>query len=341
MKAIFGASVCLVGALLQGCVGAQGVDDGVEDDVAEDGVPGASQSAGPAEIDAKIAVVDVAGGQVAFVDEGLTEPGAGIAFWEIGNVDLSYLLDEENATALEVFLAITPEGTAPPRRLVEHHAEVARRVGGIPAEPRRFLAGLSLPEHTSLTNEGLGDYGSDTDKNCWGWAGTTSAYSSNYGYRGFVYPDYQSAFNTYSQIPSGINTTSGMDIMDVNPVAAEATFATTSAGHERAIAACLSKAVTFDGSSYLGTCYSNTGHVNIEVSRTTDSAYSNWVVADSIHLDAFGHGARFRSNYTNSGGGARKYRMFGHWPYAQGDDLACGDEVVAAWRSRWAPPLGS
>src|SRR5262249_14271559 len=107
----------------------------------------------PSDVDAKIATLNVPGGQIVFVDEGLTEPGGGIAFWEIGNADLSYLLDEQNATALEVYMALTPPGTPIPERLIEHHAEVARRVGGIAAEPRRFAIPFVLPEHSSFTNE--------------------------------------------------------------------------------------------------------------------------------------------------------------------------------------------
>lgn len=341
MKAITGISMCLVGVLLQGCVGAPGVDDALDDEAVEIDAPRAPSSELPEAVDAKIATVDLPGGQVIFVDEGLTVPGDGIAFWELGDADLSYLLDHENATALEVFLALTPPGTPAPARLVEHHAEVARRVGGIPAEPRRFVAPLALPEHNAFTNEALDTYGSETDKDCWAWAGTTSPYSTTYGYQSFDQASFQSNFNTYSQLSGG--TTSGL-------TAVQSDFPTyagpTAAGHRRAMAFCLSRAIPIDTRSLGSDCYFNRGSALIFVKRTTDSSYSTYVTADSISLTAFGQGARFRSNYTNSGGGARKYRADIEWPTLPEEDaygdvsLYCLDELVAAWRSQWSPPLG-
>lgn len=341
MKSTIFVSLCVAGALLQGCTA--GVEPGGLDidgqDITDDAV-GSDPSSAQAddEIDAKIATLDVPGGQVVFIDEGLTEPGGGIAFWEVGDVDLSYLLDGLNGTALEVFLALAPEGTPPPRRLVEHHREVASRVGGIPAEPRRFAAAFALPEHVSLTNEGLNDGNSDTDRDCWAWAGTSSPYSSNLGYQSFDYSDFQDNFNTqYSQI-SGTFVTSGLSTAMSN-ASDSSVLGPTSAGHERAMAFCLSKAVNTEGGGSLASnCQNNVGRARVFVERTTDSTYTNWSTADSILLTSFGQGGRFRSNYTNSGGAARKYRIYVEWQtlISEGGsgNLFCKDQIVLAWRSR-------
>ncbi|MDF2695189.1 MAG: hypothetical protein K0S65_3572, partial [Labilithrix sp.] len=61
-----------------------------------------------------LAVVPYGNGKIVFIDEGRVIPGAGISFVEIGDVDISDLLDVQDATALEVFLALSPKGVMPP-----------------------------------------------------------------------------------------------------------------------------------------------------------------------------------------------------------------------------------
>jgi hypothetical protein len=339
MKTTTFISLCLAGALLQGCV--EGTDpiesDAVESDVDEADVlredgPG---SAPASRVDAKIATLVVPGGQVVFVDEGLTEEGGGISFWELGDADLSYLLDDRNATALEVFLALTPEGTPVPERLLEHHAEVARRMAGISLEPRRIALPDLLAGVSYLTNDGLDDDGSASAKDCWGWGGP-GVYEVNFGNQGFDALDFQAGFNSgYSQI-SGAAISDGLQEHQSN---VPAVGGPTAAGHERAMAFCLSRAVSISqGEGVEDVCTTNQGRVRVFVERTTDAAYSNWVSADSILLTAFGHGGRFRSNYTNSGGGARKYRLILEWQtvIAEGgsNNLSCADKLAVAWRSK-------
>lgn len=345
MKSTTLISLCLAGMLLQGCAEGPGQpdspgfeDDTAEDDTLQDGESQARPSAAKADVDAKIATVNVPGGQIVFVDEGLTEPGGGIAFWEMGDADLSYLLDDQDATALEVFLAITPEGTEVPERLVEHHAQVARRVPGISAEPRRLAVPLALPQGSSFSNQALTDGGSSSDRDCWAWAGTSTPYASNYGYQNFDYDEFQSNFNSqYSQI-SGALVSSGMDVVMGHLTQGAGT---TAAGHSRAMAFCLSKAIPWESNILANDCSGNQGSVKVFVKRTTDSAYQSWVTADTITLDKFGMGGRFRSNYTNSGG-ARKYSLELEWPVlsSQGEsssiNLHCRDELVVAWRSQWS-----
>ncbi|MEZ4314917.1 MAG: hypothetical protein R3F14_43440 [Polyangiaceae bacterium] len=340
MKATTCLSLLFVGALLQGCVqGSSTTDiDDLSDDAAdvEEIETAAPRSAVPAPesvVDAKIARVAVPGGEIVFVDEALTEPGGGISFWELGDADLSYLLDDQNATAAEVFIALTPEGTPVPARLVEHHAEVARRVGGIPAQPRRLAVPLSLGEYTALTNQGLTDGGSETDKDCWAWAGTTNPYSTAYGYQSFNQTTFRDNFySQYSQI-SGANVSGNVE--SANSLHEESELGPTAAGHERAMAFCLSKAMPANPQDSLyNECYGNEGRAQVVVSRTTDSTYQSYSTADSITLESFGHGGRFRSNYTNSGGGARKYKISVLW-LARTEAPGCLDEIVLAWRSKW------
>lgn len=344
MKTTTFFSLCLAGMLLQGCAESTdpiGEDEIADSDAGDDVDQGGEARPTPAaseDVDAKIATIDVPGGQVIFVDEGLTEPGGGIAFWELGDVNLSYLLDDQNATALEIFLALTPEGTPVPERLVEHHAEVARRVGGIAPQPRHFVLPAWAPEVWGLTNEGLNDGNSDSDRDCWGWAGTSSTYSATKGYQSFNYGSFQTNFNDqYSQI-SGANVSSGTD--DANSYFADFGdfLGPTSAGHERAMAFCLSKAIDVEGSGIDQACSTNRGSAKVFVTRTTDSTYANYVTADIINLTNFGHGGRFRSNYTNSGGGARKYALQVEWPLQASEDgqinLYCVDELFLAWRSK-------
>ncbi len=330
--------------MFQGCV--QGTHPGESDPTDEEEAVEQDPSietptAAAQSVDAKILTLNVPGGQVIFVDEGLTEPGGGIAFWEVGNANLSTLLDDQNATALEVFLALSPEGTEPPQRLVEHHAEVSRRVREVPAEPRRLAAALALPAHQSFVNDSLGSDGSSTDKDCWAWAGTTNPYSSHYGYQSFDYTDFQDNFNSsYSQL-SALGSTSGLE-------EAESGWGTsfiglTSAGHQRAMAFCLSKAIPIDtlegtlNQRLASDCFQNYGAADVTVVRTTNSNFDVFVAADSISLTAFGQGGRFRSNFTNSGGGSRKYALQVEWKTVPGEGISgvCLDEIVVAWRSRY------
>ncbi|HEU4409631.1 MAG TPA: hypothetical protein VFS43_30530 [Polyangiaceae bacterium] len=341
MKTIGFISLCLAGALLQACTESPSTLDG---DAAEStlGEAGELENGGPeaapaSTVNAKIATLVVPGGEIVFVDEGLTEPGGGIAFWELGDTDLSSLLDDSNATALEVFLALAPEGTPVPRRLVEHHAEVSRRVAGIAAEPRHLAAPPRLFGALAVTNEGLNDGNSDANRDCWAWAGTSNPYASNYGYQGFDYLEFQANFNSqYSQIASGAHVSGGLQQRQSN---VPGVGGPTAAGHERAMAFCLSKAVKLSSHESLSeSCQANQGRVMVHVERTTDAAYNDWVAADSILLEGFGHGGRFRSNYTNSGGGARKYRLVLEWQtlIAEGgsNNLLCADELAITWRSK-------
>lgn len=337
MKTTTFFSLFLAGMILQGCAGGSIPGDGDESLDGADDIEASDRDQDPAPaaeaVDAKIATVDVPGGQVIFVDEGLTEPGAGIAFWELGGADLSYLLDVENATALEIYMALAPEAVVP-ERLVEHHAEVSRRVGGVPARPRRFVLPSLMPEHQALTNEGLNDNGSGS--NCWGWGGTNNAYSVVTGYQSFSLATFQSNFNTqYSQI-TGSAVSQGTDSATSYFPELGDSLGPTTAGHERAMAFCLSEANPVGGD---GDCTNNRGKALVTVRRTNDAAYENFVNADSILLDHFGHGGRFRSNYTNSGGGARKYDLFVEWQThavegGQSIHDVCADQLVLAWRSK-------
>ncbi|MEZ4300735.1 MAG: hypothetical protein R3B70_37720, partial [Polyangiaceae bacterium] len=115
----------------------------------------------------------------------------------------------------------------------------------------------------------------------------------------------------------------------------ESELGPTAAGHERAMAFCLSKAMPANPQDSLyNECYGNEGRAQVVVSRTTDSTYQSYSTADSITLESFGHGGRFRSNYTNSGGGARKYKISVLW-LARTEAPGCLDEIVLAWRSKW------
>lgn len=337
MKTITILPALLLGCLLSGCALAP-----VEDESVAATSPGDDSSETVAEspqaIDAKIATLDVPGGQVIFVDEGLTEAGGGIAFWEIGNVDLSLLLDVQQATALEVFLALAPEGTRPPARLVEHHQAMVREHRAVSAAPRALTASIALPQHDSFVNDPFGTDDPSNLRNCWGWAGTSSTYNQETGYQSFDEALFQSSFITnYSGISGGAPTSSGVDgITSTNgaPV-------TTSAGHQRAMAVCVSRATPILNEP--GICFGNRVEVTVRVLRSTDSSYTSFVQADSILLTSFGQGARFRSNAINGTNGARKYSMEATFTSPQGEDnvasISCRDEIVVAWRSRWELPL--
>jgi hypothetical protein len=108
------------------------------------------------------------------------------------------------------------------------------------------------------------------------------------------------------------------------------------------MAICASKAGGQTANSLINDCTGNRVVAQITVSRTDTSG--NFVTADIITLDAFGEGARFRSDYLNGTSGARRYAasatFFAHADEAvTGADTTCRDEVAVAWRSRWAPPL--
>ncbi|EYF00246.1 hypothetical protein [Chondromyces apiculatus] len=347
MKTLPLSAFALMACMLPGCL----VDSTAETDEDLD-LPGEASSE-PADsmspesagsLDTRIATLEVPGGKVIFVDEGATIPGDGIAFWEIGNVDLSSLLDDQDASALEVFLALAPEGTPVPPRLLEHHAQVALRSARVSATPRHLSVPLASPAISHFTNDTLGHDGSDTDRNCWGWAGTSSTYNAQTGYASFNLSTFQTNFiSDYADITGlAVQISNGSGTLASNTNAAPFTPAVeTSSGHERAMAFCASKAVKI---SSTGTCYGNRVFADVEVMRTNDSG--TFVLADHIYIEQFGEGARFRSNHTNStGGGARKYRVSAEWRTADGEDsvaaLECQDQIAVVWRSRFNPPLGS
>ena len=59
---------------------------------------------------------------------------------------LGDLTNRQGATPLEVFLAVTPPGTAAPRRLVDDHAVAVRRTGRTNTAPRTLsITGLTGP----------------------------------------------------------------------------------------------------------------------------------------------------------------------------------------------------
>ncbi|MDC3953906.1 hypothetical protein [Polyangium jinanense] len=308
----------LLACVLPACV----VDSTTE---IEDGIkmPGAAPES--AQVDGKIATLELSSGKVIFVDE-----GDGVGFWEIGNVDLSSLLHEQNASALEVFLALAPEGTPVPSRLVEHHAEVVARTGTVPAEPRKLAPMFVMPAVQNLTNEPF-DY-HNSGLNCWGWAGTLDDYNASTGYSSFTIGTFQSSFNADSQITgNAIQVLKGATTLLSLPD--NGGGVETSWGHEREMAICASKAVPF---GQPGSCDGNGVFVSVTV-QCTDEA-GTFVGVDTIDLEAFGVGARFRSNATNTGGRARKYRIQATFNAENDTSVTaateCQDQAAVVWRSK-------
>ena len=311
----------LLTCVLPGCVvdPTTEVEDGLE-------MPGAAPESAP--VDTTIATLEVAGGKVMFVDE-----GDGVAFFEVGNVDLTSLLEDQKASALEVFLALAPEGTPAPTRLVEHHAEVVARTGTVPAVPRKLAPMFVMPEVHSLTNDPLHNAGPD----CWGWGGA-GTYDAATGYSSFNLSTFQTNFkSTYSEITGPAPTISnGSGTMSsINALGGNGGSVTTSVGHERAMAFCASKAVLYDAN---GNCSNNRIEALVYVERTNESGGNVYVA--HIYLEQFGEGARFRSNHTNSSGGARRYTAtitFSPTTYEDlhGHDFGwCQDQVAVVWRSK-------
>ncbi|MDI1435725.1 hypothetical protein [Polyangium sorediatum] len=307
----------LLTCLLPGCVDSTTeVEDGIE----RTGVAPAS-----APMDTTIATLELSGGKVVFVDE-----GDGVAFFEVGKVDLTSLLDAQQASALEVFLALAPEGTPVPARLVEHHAEVVARTGAVPAAPRKLAPRVVMPEVHSLTNDPLTSAGPD----CWGWGGS-GTYTAETGLSGFSLSSFQTGFrNTYSQITGNVAQVSNGATLVSSPAAGGSSPAvSTSMGHERAMAFCASQALPNTGS-----CDDNGIQAWIEVKYTNDSG--TLVSAGSVTLSAFGEGARFRSNYTNSSGVARRYTATVTFSATDDETLQsvdptwCQDQVAVVWRSK-------
>ncbi|MDI3287956.1 hypothetical protein [Polyangium sp. 15x6] len=319
-KKIFGLpAFALLACMLPACA----VDSMTE---VEDGIdmPGAAPAS--AQVDGKIATLELSGGKVIFVDE-----GDGVGFWEIGNVDLSSLLHEQNASALEVFLALAPEGTPVPSRLVEHHAEVAARTGTVPAEPRKLAPTFVMPELAYLTNEPFDYHGSGL--NCWGWGGTLSDYNASTGYDSFDLATFRSSFIADSQITGTVAAVSNGSGTLYSTSAGGGGWFDTSWSHEREMAICASKAIPY---GQPGSCDGNGVFVNVTVQRTDDAV--TFVGVDTLDLEAFGVGARFRSNATNTGSRARKYRIQATFN-AENDtsptaDTECQDQAAVVWRSK-------
>ncbi|TKD09526.1 hypothetical protein [Polyangium fumosum] len=321
MKKTFAVpAFALLACLLPGCVvdSTTEVEDGIE-------MPGASPASAP--VDTTIATLEMSGGRVVFVDE-----GDGVGFWEIGNVDISSLLNEQNASALEVFLALAPEGTPVPTRLVEHHAEVVARTGTVPAVPRKLAPMFVMPEVQYFTNESLGNHGSGV--NCWGWAGA-GTYNASTGYGSFNLSTFQSGFLANTQITgAAISISNGSGTLySVTGGGGNGGNFETAWSHEREIAICASKAVRW---GQPGSCNGNGVLVNVTLERT--NASGTYVAESTIDLNAFGEGARFRSNATNTGGGARKYKISAVFN-ADNDtsptaDAECQDQAAVVWRSK-------
>ncbi|MDC0747583.1 hypothetical protein [Polyangium mundeleinium] len=308
----------LLTCALPGCV----VDSTTE---VEDGIamPGAAPESAP--VDTTIATLELSGGKVVFVDE-----GDGVAFFEVGNVDLTSLLEDQKASALEVFLALAPEGTPAPTRLVEHHAEVVARTGTVPAVPRKLAPMFVMPEVQSLTNDPLTSAG----PNCWGWGGS-GTYTDETGLSGFSLSSFQSGFkDSYSQITgNAFQVSNGATLVSSPEANGSSPPVSTSMGHERAMAFCASQAIPNAGS-----CDDNRIEALVYVQHTNESGTN--VFAGSVTLYDFGEGARFRSNYTNSGGVARRYTATVTFSATDYENLHgvnptwCQDQVAVVWRSK-------
>lgn len=192
MKTIIGISICLVGALLQGCVGAQAPSSDEADlPPAAPFSPGSEEMgvAGAGETEDVVVIAEVplrGGGTMRFLNETPfdAEPSISVVSVDSGDqpsaMDLIYQAD---ASPLEVFLAASP-GTPFPFELVREH-DLRHEARGLAAEPRA----LAVPTVMSTT----------VDANSWGGGNGTSQQCTDFA-------AWSSGFNTWSFAASGVGS---------------------------------------------------------------------------------------------------------------------------------------
>ena len=119
------------------------------------------------------------GGRVRFVDraQALDQEHAGVAVIALGSAVgiVTELMEEQDATALEVYLALADR--SPPDRLIEEHALLAAAREDIPEQPRDFGAGSEFRNHVVTTLSGECPSGNTFTY----WKGGWKSWSSTYG----------------------------------------------------------------------------------------------------------------------------------------------------------------
>lgn len=288
-----------------------------------------SAPATSAEIFEVIAQIELDGGSVTFIDETMGKD-VSIGILEAGSVNLGALYEQE-ATVLEIFLAIAPPDMAVPEILYTAHDLARLRNPRLPEQPRalansfeELVAFKSIPYHT---------FAKDTS-NCWEW-GNVSSYDRVWGndpsdFGGHESTQATAAFLTWSGIPGGFMTTTQSEY-DEHAELTDQEYQT-AWGHERAVAMCVTHAINLDPPFTTSCGIDNT--VNYRVTLIGENDDSNWG-SEHIYVTGYGQGVRYRSSSLES----RRYTL--RVVDVSVKSIYCREHYQVDLRSRFNPPLGS
>lgn len=278
-----------------------------------------------------VAEIEWDGGKVSFVDETIGHV-FGFGLLEQGNADLSPFY-EQGASALEIFLALAPEGTEVPDVLLRAH-ELARELDpGVPAEPRRFQTDLGkqgLLSSGGGPDKAISYYTFDKDTNiCWNWSGTTNYDPVVGNDAGHDSVDVWNAFRAWTGISWVVGETANGTFYDEIAELSDQYYATPW-GNERGFAMCVPYALVQPEES-LFECtvpdgvFENTVFYRLYL-HGQDSG-SSWF-GGPVDLTGYGQGARYKS----SSSAERKYTLEVR-DYSKKSSI-CKERYEVFWRNR-------
>ena len=275
-------------------------------------------------------------GSVTFIDESIGGD-FGVGILEQGTVNLAPYYEQE-ATPLEIYLALGKGGKEPPPFLVRAHEEARRINVAIPVEPRTL---------GTLVYKGgvqaLGYYSFDQDtSNCWDW-GNVDQYNTLVGNDPDSFGGHESG-QAYQQFLNwaGIAGTNGFNgswtsngiYFEENAEQSDQSYAT-GFSHERAFAICVTHAIVQPSESQFECEVSNGAYENTVDYRLrlyVESSNGDTWHSDGINLLGYGDGARYRS----SSNAKRRYDL------RVVDDskksLFCKERYDVFWRARTQGP---
>lgn len=272
-----------------------------------------------------IAQIDLDGGRLTFLDETIGKDVA-VGILEEGQVDLGPLY-EQNATALEIFLALAPPSLKVPDVLYLAHDLARQNDPRISEEPRDLTnSDDQLDTFKALVKH---DFANDTI-NCWGW-GNVSVHDRPLGNPPESYDGHESTnatqeFETWSGIPTGFQTTD-LHAYDENAELSDREYQTGWA-HERALAMCVTHAIY---ETTENDCYGD-NTVNYRTRLYGENENGSWA-SNNIYVTGYGQGVRYRSSSTES----RRYRLL--VVDVSVESLVCKENYQVDMRWRFNPPL--
>ncbi len=276
-----------------------------------------------------VAEIQLEGAKLLFIDE--TFQGSfGLGILEEGAVNLAPFY-ERGASALEIFLAFSPEGTEVPPALYKAH-ELARALDpSVPAEPRADL--LATGPGSAMAKAVVYSPFAQTTDICWGFGGVAS-YNAIVGNSAHDSGQAQDNFNWWSTI-SGFGVTDHEYLNQHGENAFQGYF--TPEGHERAVSICVTHAVVTQPQNVLfcGWPGVSGGYntVDYSVALSGQQGDQSWVVA-TVDLEGYGEGARYRSSSV----AARSYLLL-VIDFSTVSTI-CKERYEVFVRSKWSPPFG-